>query len=1176
MAIIPAKDAEPIAGYRLLEKLGIGGYGEVWKVTAPGGLTKALKIVYGDMSGSRAEQELKALERIKEVRHPFLLSLERIEIIDNQLFILTELADGCLTDRFYECRKAGLKGIPRDEMLGYLRDAADALDYMSEHHGLQHLDIKPQNLLLVGKRIKVADFGLVKNLVGTSVTASGGVTPVYATPEAFDGRVTRYSDQYSLAIVYQEMLTGVRPFPGTTLMQLAAQHLNSPPMLSPLPVSDRTVIAKALAKIPEHRFASCLKMVEALLAGGRSGQVSFVEPPEPRDNAEHEPPASVPGSATVAGDRSIGPGSLTPRRTLAGHTAVRPGESQPSVVAPAPCLGPPTVSDPTAVRPRSQPPEQAREPPKPGLRPTLFLGIGGLAAATLRRLKTRLCDKYGGASGAPIFRLLLVDTDREDLRQARLGNPAEALETAETLFTPLHPPEHYRAESRSLLRWLDRRWFYGISRSLLTEGLRPVGRLALVTNADAVLTQIRESLTQITSAEALSETVNTTNAEIRDATPQVFLVASVAGGTGGGMLLTMAYAVRQALRELGYSSAGLCGMLLYATSPKLTEEEMARVNAHATLSELTHFSRCDAAYPGDPEYGLAAFEAGQAPFDDTYLIPLGEHLAKKEVEGATEDLAEYLSLDASPNGGAILDQLRRQTRVPPSAGDEPFCIRSFGLTRIGVQGERPIDLATRLLCQRVTERWVKGPREAESQFLEREAQRQAGEQGLTDLALGVELPAVVAKVLGEPLEVYYPKLKTAAAEVAKSNLPYRLLPAIDGVFGAGADLTSERDIARCPFQAAVRKAIEDLGARKSRALQDWFTRLVEMPGKRFKAVERSGGFLMKEIALLTERARSRLAQTGEQRQALSRQIDLEKAGPRGSGFGWFSRVLGGAPPTEDKLLDYCRACLQEAAEASAVLMLGVVHRELMRFLQEVSRGQQQIKQFAEQFRPSIKNEAPPNAPTVPLPQPAGAQEGPEGSDGTSEDNVPPEVVFRFDHSFQVEVLDRLQGMWRMFVQPTEPVQAGASARPTLEMLTEDLLIRARSTIQRSIKDLNSAEMFLRINGGGEKARPLLLNHLDSARLRLRAVGGREHLVAALPEGESGNILREMITSTLRDIPITVVQTEEEVILSYESADCPLQEAVKRMLGHVAIPPELVRGMLTRQDVAWTFPETGSP
>src|SRR5262249_51865864 len=151
-------------------------------------------------------------------------------------------------------------------LLGYLRDAAEVLDYMSETHGLQHLDVKPQNLLVVAGRIKVADFGLVKELVGTSATVTGGVTPVYATPEAFDGPVTRFSARYSLAIASQGPLPGHGPAPGTRALQLAAQPTGRPPLLDSLPPLDRPVIARALAKVPEQRFPSCREMVRHLLA----------------------------------------------------------------------------------------------------------------------------------------------------------------------------------------------------------------------------------------------------------------------------------------------------------------------------------------------------------------------------------------------------------------------------------------------------------------------------------------------------------------------------------------------------------------------------------------------------------------------------------------------------------------------------------------------------------------------------------------------------------------------------------------------------------------------------------------------------------------------------------------------------------------------------------------------
>src|SRR5207247_1641938 len=129
-----------------------------------------------------------------------------VEAAGGEVVIGMELADKSLHDEYVACPAAGLIGIPRDNLLRYLRDAAEALDHMNEKHGLQHLDIKPRNLFLISDRVKVADFGLVKHLERTSGSGLlGGVTPLYASPETFSGKITDRSDQYSLAIVYQEL-----------------------------------------------------------------------------------------------------------------------------------------------------------------------------------------------------------------------------------------------------------------------------------------------------------------------------------------------------------------------------------------------------------------------------------------------------------------------------------------------------------------------------------------------------------------------------------------------------------------------------------------------------------------------------------------------------------------------------------------------------------------------------------------------------------------------------------------------------------------------------------------------------------------------------------------------------------------------------------------------------------
>src|SRR3989454_4396398 len=255
MSCLREPNAEPIPGYRLLEPLGSGGFGEVWKCEAPGGLFKAIKFVYGnlksfDIDAVHAEQELQALQRIKEVRHPFVLSLDRIQDVDGELVIVMELADRSLHDAYVECQNAGLEGIPRDTLLRYLRDAAEALDHMNEKHNLQHLDIKPRNLFLISDRVKVADFGLVKHLRQNSSGLLGGVTPLYAPPETFNGKISETSDQYSLAIVYQELLTGQRPFTGKNVRQLAQQHLQGEPDLRALPETERPILTRALAKDP--------------------------------------------------------------------------------------------------------------------------------------------------------------------------------------------------------------------------------------------------------------------------------------------------------------------------------------------------------------------------------------------------------------------------------------------------------------------------------------------------------------------------------------------------------------------------------------------------------------------------------------------------------------------------------------------------------------------------------------------------------------------------------------------------------------------------------------------------------------------------------------------------------------------------------------------------------------
>jgi serine/threonine protein kinase len=269
-SLLLSAGASPVAGYVLVKLLGKGGFGEVWNATGPGGFSVALKFIR--LGGEAARVELRSLEVMKSIRHGHLLHMSGAWQVGDYLIIAMELADCTLLDQLNAARKQDEKGIPPAELIEYMRDAAKGIDYLNERHHLtpsgnpvaiQHKDIKPQNLLVVGGTVKVADFGLARVLQHTVTMATGNMTPAYAPPEFFEDKVTRWSDQYSLAVTYCQLRGGQLPFTGSAL-QIMAGHASRVPDLSMIPGPERAPVARALSKKPEERWPDCRAFVEAL------------------------------------------------------------------------------------------------------------------------------------------------------------------------------------------------------------------------------------------------------------------------------------------------------------------------------------------------------------------------------------------------------------------------------------------------------------------------------------------------------------------------------------------------------------------------------------------------------------------------------------------------------------------------------------------------------------------------------------------------------------------------------------------------------------------------------------------------------------------------------------------------------------------------------------------------
>jgi serine/threonine protein kinase len=249
----------PVEGYELTSLLGEGGFGQVWKARDENGFEVALKFVW--LGTPTGEAELRGLEVMRNVRHPHVLSVFRAWLTPIRLVLALELGDKTLGLRFQEARAGGHDGIPQAELFEYMREAAKGLDFLHSL-SIQHRDVKPSNLLLVGGCLKVADCGVAK-VVEHDIPCSVR-TPHYASPEQKAGRVTPQSDQYSLAVSYVELRTGEaapEDFRGTS----AVRRLRWP-TLAILPESERIAATRALARTPSERWPSCREFVEALQA----------------------------------------------------------------------------------------------------------------------------------------------------------------------------------------------------------------------------------------------------------------------------------------------------------------------------------------------------------------------------------------------------------------------------------------------------------------------------------------------------------------------------------------------------------------------------------------------------------------------------------------------------------------------------------------------------------------------------------------------------------------------------------------------------------------------------------------------------------------------------------------------------------------------------------------------
>lgn len=249
--------------YRVLERLGSGGMGRVYRVEhVTLGRAFALKVLHSEVlqrdprSIDRFVREARAASRIQ---HPNIIDVFDFGYLaDGRPYFVMELLEGeALGDRI-----DGHGPMPAHYALTLAKQLADALTAAHEA-GVIHSDVTPSNILVTGDKVKLVDFGLAELLesqvIDEAATHVMG-TPRYVAPERLLGRAaTEMCDQYALGIVLFEMIAGITPFHAADLRTLCKQHISEPvpELLSPfgpMPPDVDRFMSRCLAKSPAHRF----------------------------------------------------------------------------------------------------------------------------------------------------------------------------------------------------------------------------------------------------------------------------------------------------------------------------------------------------------------------------------------------------------------------------------------------------------------------------------------------------------------------------------------------------------------------------------------------------------------------------------------------------------------------------------------------------------------------------------------------------------------------------------------------------------------------------------------------------------------------------------------------------------------------------------------------------------
>ncbi|HEY1190092.1 MAG TPA: tubulin-like doman-containing protein, partial [Gemmata sp.] len=864
-----------------------------------------------------------------------------------------------------------------------------------------------------------------------------------------------------------------------------------------------------------------------------------------------------------------------------GHTPlpalVPPSASGSRLVPP----GPPSFQNPVQTLTRPPVVQTGRmgslgiaPPEKSGdgaLFPALVVVLGHTGLRVAEHLKRIVADRYASTERVPNVRILYIDTDPATGSAPPGPDDPAALSPREVVPAKLNRSTHYmqRDALPPVDQWMPAGALYKLPRNPESAaGVRAFGRLALFDHYRTVAQRVRQEIETFLTDAPLLQADKATKLGLRTNRPRAYIVAGLAGGTGSGMFLDVAYLVKHELRQVGYLRPEVVGMFFVPPAEASSPRNAALANAYAALAELYHFQAKKTRYQTVFDKTEAPITDGEPPFARVMVSQLpkgaGERSSRPVVGAAARALFHELLTPA----GRVADEGRDvYCRAYPA--EAPAC-QTFGLFRLSWPRPEVLAAATRRFAQRQLQHWTGKDATHLREHIAGWLDQQWGDRRLSfEAVVGALQGAARAALREDPervFDAFIDPLRTRTPAGGRLDA-VSACSVLDQLIKLVGKPDSENDPQLGSLHAAMSLKFDELVKETEGHVSMMAATFLEVPQYRLPGAEEA-------VRQISERLKNQVDALEPVRADLDKEVRANYArlfnvigGLGGTGLGALAARKSNAAEVIDLLRGFARKRLQLHVLDLALSVFRKLAGNAPEYLREINFCRAALGDMHAALGATGGPNGAADAPGK-LILPDGCKNLDDAADLFLA-GLAPEDLLAFDQGLQKDITRKFRGLGNVCLKP---VEKGPVFR-------ELLLNRAREFLDAKLDHSDAATVFFASRTDNGTAQPLLGEAFEEAAPELIPnVFPRpyEMVILGAPPGPEGDRLKELAKVVLPETEFVGAPLPDDICFYREYpqlklADLPqLGEYAREAFLQVAAsgPPSHAR-----LDVAWQLPAT---